>query len=175
MKLQQKNELKLWNQWILNLPTEKNEWITLDYGGRQDWLRMLRIMHCCRYKEVAQNTNKTFYLDGKNITSYESFFIAFAEALNGPGTYFGSCLDGLDDCLCGGFGITPPFKVIWKDSSVAVKHLDEMEWKKHRSYIKKYNKKIFYNDDNDIVLNLNIFHSIIDILLSHGVEVILLP
>jgi hypothetical protein len=170
-----KNELKLWHQWILNFPIEKNKWIDLDYGGKRDWLRMLRIMSCCRYNEVVENKNKIFYLDGRNITTYDSFFIAFAEALNGPGTYFGDCLGGLDDCLCGGFGITPPFKVIWENSSVAVKHLDEAEWRRHRLYLKKYNKKIFYNDDNGIVLNLNIFQSIINTLLSRGVEVVLIP
>lgn len=171
-----KNELKLWEKWIYNFPKQKNQWIDLDINGRRDWLRMIRICHCCGYKEVNENTNRVFHLDGSNITTYDSFFIAFAEALNGPGTYFGSSLDGLNDCLCGGFGVAPPFKVIWENSSVAVKHLNELEWKRHRLYLKKYFKKNLDSDAGvDITLNLNIFHSIIDILLSRGVEVVLIP
>lgn len=171
------NELKLWDQWMENFPKEKNEWVSLDYSGRIDWLRMLRINWCCRYKEVIENPNNTFYLDGKNITTYDSFFIAFAEAMNGPGTYFGSCLGGFDDCLCGGFGIKPGFKLIWENSSVAAKHLDEDEWKRQCLYRKEHDKKLLEYDEEefDYDSNLNIFHAIIQTLLHRGVEVVLKP
>ncbi|MCT4543843.1 MAG: barstar family protein [Vallitalea sp.] len=173
------NELCLWEKWISSYPKEKNEWVTLDANGRSDWLRMLRIAYCCGYNKVEENTKKVFYLDGINITTYESFFIAFAEALNGPGTYFGSCLGGLDDCLCGGFGITTPFKVIWNNSSVAVKHLNENEWKRRKLYlIERYKRELDYVAVEDMEGNdsdFNVFYGIIDTLLTNGVEVVLIP
>lgn len=99
--------------------------------------------------------------------------------MNGPGTYFGSCLGGLDDCLCGGFGITTPFKVIWNNSSVAVKHLNENEWKRRKLYlIERYKRERDYVALEDMEENdsdFNVFYAIIDTLLSHGVEVILRP
>lgn len=171
------NELKLWDKWKENFPKEKNEWVSLDHSGRRDWLKMLRITMCCGYKKVIENHNTIFYLDGKNITTYDSFFIAFAEAMNGPGTYFGGCLGGFDDCLCGGFGVKPGFKLIWENSSVAAEHLNEDEWKKESLYRKERDKKLLEYDEEeyDYNSNLNIFHAIIQTLLDRGVEVVLKP
>ncbi|WP_241825465.1 barstar family protein [Micromonospora sp. CB01531] len=36
-----------------------------------------------------------------------------------PGGYFGWNLDALVDCLCGGWGAAPPFRLVWHDSAVA--------------------------------------------------------
>lgn len=170
-----KNELKLWEKWIDRFPKQKNEWVVLDEDGRRDWLRMLRIAYCSGYKKPDENNNDIFYLDGKNITTYDSFFIAFAEALNGPGSYYGSSLDGLEDCLCGGFGVVPPFKLIWHNAPVAVENLNENEWKRHRISLKKSLIKSLDSVDYQYTLNLNIFHEIVNVLLRHNVEVVLKP
>lgn len=41
------------------------------------------------------------------------------EAINGAGVYFGADLDGLNDCLRGGFGVVPPFTLRWLNPEVA--------------------------------------------------------
>lgn len=40
-----------------------------------------------------------------------------------PGGYFGKNLDALHDCLCGGWGATVPFRLIWHLSDAARRHL----------------------------------------------------
>ncbi|WP_052414284.1 barstar family protein [Streptomyces decoyicus] len=41
------------------------------------------------------------------------------EALAGPGGYFGWGWDAFRDCLCGGFGLTAPFTLVWHDADIA--------------------------------------------------------
>jgi RNAse (barnase) inhibitor barstar len=65
----------------------------------------------------------TYHLDGRFVTDVEGFYCAIGEAINGPGGYFGWNLDALDDCLSGGFGVHPPFRLAWHDSAVAREHL----------------------------------------------------
>lgn len=45
-----------------------------------------------------------YVIDGAAVTSLQDLYRAFGEAVNGPGGYFGGTLDGLFDCLLGGFG-----------------------------------------------------------------------
>lgn len=45
-----------------------------------------------------------YVIDGRNIRSINEFCVAAGEAVGGPGHYFGGNLDGLNDCLSGGFG-----------------------------------------------------------------------
>jgi len=65
----------------------------------------------------------TYDLDGRFVTDIEGFYCAIGEAINGPGGYFGSNLDALDDCLRGRFGARAPFRLVWHDSAVAREHL----------------------------------------------------
>lgn len=60
-----------------------------------------------------------------------SLYIAFGRVVNGEGGYFGACLDSLDDCLCGGFGAKPPFKLVVYSDSQASQMTDclcELNW-----------------------------------------------
>ncbi|MEU4351800.1 barstar family protein [Streptomyces sp. NPDC023838] len=41
------------------------------------------------------------------------------EALLGPGRYFGREWNAFKDCLGGGFGVVPPFTLVWHDSEVS--------------------------------------------------------
>jgi RNAse (barnase) inhibitor barstar len=50
-------------------------------------------------------------LDCAEVIDKNSFFCALGEALNGPGGYYGKGLDSMHDCLLGGFGPTPPFRL----------------------------------------------------------------
>ncbi|GAA5067840.1 barstar family protein [Nocardia callitridis] len=54
-----------------------------------------------------------FAIDARNVDEPLAFFCAIGEAINGPGGYFGADLDGLADCLRGGFGVLPPFTLEW--------------------------------------------------------------
>jgi len=54
-----------------------------------------------------------FEIDGSSIQSLEDFYRAIGEAVGGPGGYFGSNLDALDDCLSGGCGAEPPCLFVW--------------------------------------------------------------
>ncbi|NMI02379.1 hypothetical protein HF638_00220 [Paenibacillus sp. SZ31] len=67
--------------------------------------------NCCKISSNIQDINQTYYVDGRNITDKISFYFALGESINGPGGYFGGCLDSLSDCLCGGFGVKPPFTI----------------------------------------------------------------
>lgn len=51
------------------------------------------------------------HLDAAHIASLDAFFCALGDAVQGPGGYFGCTLRSLDDCLLGGFGITPPWSL----------------------------------------------------------------
>ncbi|UGT65268.1 barstar family protein [Nocardia asteroides] len=62
-------------------------------------------------------------MDGRFITDRNGFFCAIGEAVNGPGGYFGSDLDGLADCLRGGFGAAPPFALTWLGFDLSERHL----------------------------------------------------
>ncbi|TDF93060.1 barstar family protein [Paenibacillus piri] len=60
--------------------------------------------HTIRSKEQV-NT-----IDGELIQDVETFYIALGEAVNGPFGYYGACLNGFEDCLCGDFGLVPPLE-----------------------------------------------------------------
>jgi RNAse (barnase) inhibitor barstar len=66
-------------------------------------------------------------LDSSKITDIPSFHIALGEAVNGPGGYYGACLDALEDCLCGRFGLIPPFRLVIPDIGRVRKVIDESE------------------------------------------------
>ncbi len=68
---------------------------------------------------------RLYVIDGAQVTSLESFWKALGEAVNGPGGYFGESLDGLEDCLHGGFG-TPDdedFGFEWRAHEVSKRYL----------------------------------------------------
>ncbi|WP_328860441.1 barstar family protein [Streptomyces sp. NBC_00306] len=70
-----------------------------------------------------------YALNGKQISTLESFWRVMGEAVNGPGGYFGRNLDAFADCLRGGFG-TPDddyFKVAWHDHQASRAHLGHPE------------------------------------------------
>jgi RNAse (barnase) inhibitor barstar len=58
-----------------------------------------------------------YELDGRLITTLETFWTVMGETVNGPDGYFGRNLDAFADCLRGGFG-TPDdgdFRIVWRD------------------------------------------------------------
>jgi RNAse (barnase) inhibitor barstar len=74
---------------------------------------------------MRMNKEKRIYvIPGERIHSLEDFYVVMGEVINGPGGYFGSNLDGLVDCLRGGFG-TPqePYVLRWAHAQVSRKAL----------------------------------------------------
>jgi RNAse (barnase) inhibitor barstar len=62
-----------------------------------------------RARSIPDRSNVTVVLDGSRVSDIPTFYIALGEAVNGPDGYYGGGLDALDDCLCGKFGLVPPF------------------------------------------------------------------
>ena len=105
------------------------EWINLSLELKLKWLDSIRVMNCMyTYKGNRISSYRlvdsivTYELDGRKIVDYPSFFIALGEAINGFGGYFGGCLHGLADCLCGGWGTPKSFIIKWNYSEESRKN-----------------------------------------------------
>ena len=112
--------LVLWENWRVQAPAKKGLWVPLRGEERAAWLEIVRLHHTHRRRNARDlPSGSVIELDGTNITDYPSFFCALGEAISGPGGYFGADLDGLNDCLRGGFGVVPPFTLRWLNPEVA--------------------------------------------------------
>lgn len=92
-------------------PNERGQWKNCSLEEKQAWLQVVRLR--CHTPRTDRN-EQVITIDGNLIHDVETFFIAIGEAINGSFGYFGAGLDGLDDCLCGGFGLNPPFTLEWR-------------------------------------------------------------
>ncbi|WP_349254233.1 barstar family protein [Paenibacillus sp. RC67] len=108
--------------------------------------------------KIQDKKNQIYYLDGLFIKDQTSFFCALGEAINGPGGYYGSGLDGLSDCLCGGFGARAPFKI---------------HWDKVDNFLSNENLEI--NNDNIKSDNKSFMITLIALFLNRNVTIILEP
>jgi len=66
-------------------------------------------------------------LDVRDVTDQEGFFCALGDAIQGPGGYFGWDSASFEDCLVGGFGITPPWTLRLGDEEALARVLDARE------------------------------------------------
>ncbi|WP_052410392.1 barstar family protein [Paenibacillus durus] len=105
-----KEALEIWEVWRQSLPTSTNLWFSLSKEQREGWLEVVRL-----YSKGSSNQQDeqhgVYSFDATYVTDSTSFFCALGEAINGPGGYFGFDLLSLEDCLCGGFGVMPPFTI----------------------------------------------------------------
>lgn len=125
-------ELELQEIWRLGL-RKKNMWSSLDFLHRIAWLQLVSRRHFTQSTNIEDKpANLIYELDGTFITDNPSFFIALGEAINGPGGYFGKCLDSVSDCLCGDFGATTPLTLVWKNSQIAKCTLNEKATREYR-------------------------------------------
>lgn len=92
-------------------------WIGLTRGGQWAWLE--RSVRRWRIREAELPSGGVLTLDGAAVTRVPAFYCAIGELVNGPGGYFGWNLDALVDCLRGGFGVSVPFTLRWRDAAVA--------------------------------------------------------
>ncbi|MFH9956102.1 barstar family protein [Streptomyces roseolus] len=101
-------------------------WHALAPDERHAWLSVALWSHGYRRQgRPAAPAGQVFAVDGRHIVDEDSFYCAIGEAVNGPGGYFGWNLDALDDCLCGGWGATVPFTLLWDSSADARARLGE--------------------------------------------------
>jgi RNAse (barnase) inhibitor barstar len=118
----------VWDRWRASAPDTTNVWAEYGADGRRAWLHVVRLNRAAqRLPGPDRPPGQTFELDGVHVNDETSFHCAIGEAINGPGGYFGADLDGLADCLRGGFGATPPFHLVWLHSEVASRHLVRLE------------------------------------------------
>jgi hypothetical protein len=106
----------IWRAWHEGVPTEPNRWARFPTAGRREWLDLTFPAHA---KGQADVSGGTYHLDGRFVTDMPGLHCAMAEALIGPGGYFGREWMAFKDCLAGGFGIALPFTLVWHDSEVA--------------------------------------------------------
>ncbi|MER7822770.1 barstar family protein [Streptomyces sp. NPDC096097] len=108
----------VWARWYQGPPTEPNLWAPYDAQGREEWLELTTRA----WREPAPRPDRSggeYRLDGRFVTDVPGLHCAMAEALVGPGRYFGREWHAFADCLAGGFAVVPPFTLIWQDSEVA--------------------------------------------------------
>ncbi|WP_428957412.1 barstar family protein [Streptomyces sp. cg35] len=113
------------DRWLAGPPTTSGLWAGLDTRQRALWLDLVR-ERGCRFKHQGRPGGAAYELDGRHITDEASLFLALGEAVNGPGGYFGGCVDAVVDCLRGDFGYTAPATLHWRDSAIAHHHLSRV-------------------------------------------------
>lgn len=106
----------MWETWYQGIPDTLNLWAPYPARGRSAWLDLARSTLATGRRD---RSGGVYHLDGRFVTDKPGLYCAMGEALVGPGGYFGWGWDAFADCLCGGFGLIPPFTLIWHDADVA--------------------------------------------------------
>ncbi|MFB6604773.1 barstar family protein [Streptomyces noursei] len=114
----------VWQRWLAGPPDTLGAWATFDTRHRGAWLDLVR-ERCCQHVHRDRPAGHAYALDGRHVTDVPGLYLALGEAVNGPGGYFGGCLDALNDCLLGSFGYTAPANLLWRDAETARAHLSD--------------------------------------------------
>ncbi|MFF3446992.1 barstar family protein [Streptomyces sp. NPDC002667] len=115
----------VWERWFAGPPDTPGAWAELETRQRGAWLDLVR-ERGCRIRHQDRPAEVAYELDGRHITDEPGLYLALGEAVNGPGGYFGGCLDALVDCLRGTFGYTSPATLLWRDAATAREHLSRL-------------------------------------------------
>lgn len=107
---------RVWERWYEGIPGTPNTWARHPAKGRHEWLMLAMGTIPSKGDDRSGGTH---HLDGRFATDVEGLHCAMGEALLGPGGYYGWGWDAFRDCLCGGFGVAPPFTLVWHDSGIA--------------------------------------------------------
>lgn len=115
----------VWERWLAGPPGTAAAWAGLGTRRRWAWHDLVR-ERAVRRTVRDRPPGHAYELDGRHITDEPGLYLALGEAVNGPGGYFGGCLDALDDCLGGTFGHTAPATLLWRDAATAREHLSRV-------------------------------------------------
>ncbi|MFC8716354.1 barstar family protein [Kitasatospora sp. NPDC057198] len=109
-----------WRLWRAGPPQRAGSWRELDAAGRHAWL-----MLAMRRERPAgpDRSGGEYHLAGAGLRDEPGLHCAIGEALLGPGGYYGWGWDALFDSLCGGFGLVPPFTLVWHDFAATEREL----------------------------------------------------
>ncbi|MFE2413438.1 barstar family protein [Kitasatospora sp. NPDC059408] len=115
----------VWEAWHQGAPAVPNLWAPYDSRGRTEWLELTTRAWRVRGPQPDCSGGE-HHLDGRFVTDVPGLHCAMGEAVLGPGRYFGREWNAFKDCLGGGFGVVPPFTLVWHDSEVARRALAEV-------------------------------------------------
>ncbi|MFF4339868.1 barstar family protein [Kitasatospora sp. NPDC001540] len=111
-----------WRHWLPGRPRKAGSWRGLTAEQKQAWLlAALRVFHGFG----PDRSGGEYHLDGAGVQDEAGLHCAIGEAIRGPGGYYGGGLAPLLDCLCGGFGVVPPFTLVWHDFATTERELAE--------------------------------------------------
>ncbi|MFC1410310.1 barstar family protein [Streptacidiphilus sp. N1-12] len=104
----------VWEIWSRGVPTRPNQWAQFDAEGRSAWLNLTRVGPY----GLHGHSGGTYHLDGQHATDRSGLLLALGEALLGPGANYGMNLDAVEDNLCGGPSVVPPFTLVWHHAAI---------------------------------------------------------
>lgn len=114
----------------MNSDNQKYKWCDLTHHEKYMQLHENRLRHCRNAENLVKEdvSGGKYFLNGECIRDLPSFYLALGEAINGDNGYFGTCLDSLDDCLGGGFGIELPIEINIFNGKGVEDRLSERAW-----------------------------------------------
>ncbi|MFI5714185.1 barstar family protein [Kribbella sp. NPDC051620] len=121
---------RIWIRWVSEVPLDGGEWINMSPSFQAAWLDVVQKSWFATSRGAARyGPSAVVELEGTQISSRTAFYCALGEAINGPGGYYGSSLDGLADCIRSSFGEGPPSRISWRDFQSSAESRD-------RAYLK---------------------------------------
>jgi RNAse (barnase) inhibitor barstar len=118
---------RIWRRWASRVALNKDEWVQLPAGHQEAWLHVVQNCWFTSNRRAARyGVHDVAHLDGTHIFTKAGFFCALGEAVNGPGGYFGSNLDALEDCISSSYGEGPITKIVWRNFESSKKSLDDV-------------------------------------------------
>ncbi|MFB9924631.1 barstar family protein [Amycolatopsis halotolerans] len=115
---------EIWARWSRGsiLPREWTRYPATQHG---DWLHVVQNAWFTSGKRALRYGTGDIVIDGQGLSSEDSFYCAIGEAANGPGGYFGSNLDALDDCVRNGSETGHHYSVVWSAAEISRRVLGE--------------------------------------------------
>ncbi|MEV7212797.1 barstar family protein [Kitasatospora cineracea] len=109
----------VWRQWQAGPPQQAGSWRGSGTAAKEAWQTLALHLH----RPGPDRSGGEYHLDGGQVEDATGLHCAIGEAVNGPGGYYGREWNGLHDCLGGGFGVVPPFTLVWHDFAVTEREL----------------------------------------------------
>lgn len=91
---------EFWRRWASRVPIERGEWRSHPPELYDSWLHVVQQAWFASGHRATRYSDETHYvIDGAGMANIAGFYCALGEAINGPGGYFGSNPNALEDCL----------------------------------------------------------------------------